>query len=106
MSTRVTEEPFGVIKTSRGNQTVTKFTLTNENNFKMQLINYGAAITNLFVADKDGRLQDVVLGFDNLDGIHIINIDIAFYFLGLCSVSLLIFRQIFSRVSEARLFTR
>ena len=67
-STQVTEELFGTIQTSNGNQSVTKFTLTNVKGVRAQLITYGAAITNLFVPDKNGELQDVVLGFDDLDG--------------------------------------
>jgi aldose 1-epimerase len=35
---------------------------------KVQLITFGAALTSLLVPDKEGKLQDVVLGFDDLDG--------------------------------------
>ncbi|KVI07828.1 Aldose 1-epimerase [Cynara cardunculus var. scolymus] len=39
------------------------------NNGKMKVIvsNYGCIITSLFVPDKDGKLGDVVLGFDSLE---------------------------------------
>lgn len=43
------------------------FTLTNSNNVKAVLTNYGAVLVNLFVPDKNGKLDDVVLGFDTLE---------------------------------------
>jgi aldose 1-epimerase len=47
--------------------TVTQFTLVNKNNVVLKCIEYGAIITELRVPDKDGKLADVVLGFDKLD---------------------------------------
>jgi hypothetical protein len=70
LSVHVTQEPFGVIQTSKGDESVSKYTLTNLHGVKVQLITYGAALTNLLVPDKEGRLQDVVLGFDDLDGMY------------------------------------
>ena len=43
------------------------FTLTNSNNMKAKLTNFGAVLVSLFVPDKKGTLSDVVLGFDSLD---------------------------------------
>jgi hypothetical protein len=34
----------------------------------VEIINYGATITSLNVPDKTGNLEDVVLGFDNIEG--------------------------------------
>ena len=34
---------------------------------KARLINYGATLVNLYVPDKDGKVEDVVLGFDKLE---------------------------------------
>ncbi|WP_446050689.1 aldose epimerase family protein [Zobellia laminariae] len=45
---------------------VSLYTITNANGMKMQIMNLGCIITSLFVPDKDGELDDVVLGFDNL----------------------------------------
>lgn len=42
------------------------YTLKNRNNVQMQVINYGGIITSLLVPDKNGVLEDVVLGFDTL----------------------------------------
>lgn len=44
------------------------FTLTNKNGMKVQLINYSAAVVSLFVPDRNGIMEDVVLGYDDLDG--------------------------------------
>ncbi|PRP86087.1 aldose 1-epimerase [Planoprotostelium fungivorum] len=41
----------------------TKHTIQAEG-IKAQFVNFGASITNLWVPDRDGRMTDVVLGFD------------------------------------------
>lgn len=43
------------------------FTLTNSNNMKAKLTNFGAVLVSLFVPDKNDSLSDVVLGFDAVD---------------------------------------
>ncbi|OQX80962.1 MAG: galactose-1-epimerase [Bacteroidetes bacterium 4484_276] len=45
---------------------VFQFTLTNENGMIVKLINYGGIVTHLLTPDKEGKLEDVVLGFDSL----------------------------------------
>ena len=42
-----------------------EYTLTNAKGASAQIINYGAIVTRLVVPDRDGKLGDVVLGFDN-----------------------------------------
>jgi aldose 1-epimerase len=42
------------------------YTLTNANGLVCKVITYGAAITELHVPDRNGKLGDIVLGFDNL----------------------------------------
>ena len=42
------------------------YTLTNANGLVCKVITYGAVITELDVPDRNGKLGDVVLGFDNL----------------------------------------
>src|SRR5687767_13471574 len=54
--------PFGRL------DTVQLYTLTNTHGLVARITNYGAIVTELHVPDRDGRLADVVLGFDNLDG--------------------------------------
>lgn len=43
------------------------FTLTNESGLRMKATSYGAIITELFVPDRDGRLDDVVLGYESVE---------------------------------------
>ena len=55
--------PFG--KTADGAM-IDEYTLTNANGLKVKLITLGAAIAELHVPDKNGKLADVVLGFDDV----------------------------------------
>ena len=42
------------------------YTLTNARGLTSKIMTYGATLTELRVPDKDGKIDDVVLGFDNL----------------------------------------
>ena len=46
----------------------TRFTITNPNGLKAGLTDFGATLLSLEVLDRTGKLADVVLGFDTLDG--------------------------------------
>ncbi|MBF4515223.1 galactose mutarotase [Flavobacterium sp. ANB] len=46
---------------------VYSFELSNKNGMKAQIINYGATVTSLQVPLENGKVADVVLGFDTLD---------------------------------------
>ncbi|MBF9252856.1 galactose mutarotase [Pontibacter sp. 172403-2] len=61
----IKKEPFG--KTKEG-QEATLYTLTNENGMTAKISDYGATVTSLLVPDKNGKLGNVVLGFDSLAG--------------------------------------
>ncbi len=43
------------------------YTLKNQSGLVCQICNYGARVTSLFVPDRDGRFDDIVLGFDCID---------------------------------------
>ena len=43
------------------------FSLKNEAGTEIQIINYGAIVKNLFVKNKKGKFEDVVLGYDSLN---------------------------------------
>ncbi len=43
------------------------FTLKNKNGLVTQITNYGARVVSLWVPDKAGNFEDVVLGYDTLD---------------------------------------
>ena len=60
----ITSREFGKLPDGR---IVTAYTITNENNMSATVINYGAILTSLMVPDKDGRAEDVVLGYDRLE---------------------------------------
>lgn len=59
---------FGVTKNG---EEVTLFALTNKNGMKAEFIDYGANIVSLYVPDKNGKLDDVVLGFDDVAGYEV-----------------------------------
>ena len=54
---------FGTLPDGRA---VDLYTLTNANGLKARITNYGAIVTELWVPDRDGKLGDVVLGYDKL----------------------------------------
>ena len=54
-------------KTIDGKQTHL-YVLKNKNGVEAAVTNYGGRIVSLFVPDKDGKLTDVVLGFESVDG--------------------------------------
>ncbi len=53
-------------KTADG-QSVDIYTLTNRGGAEVKITNYGGIVTSLKVPDRRGQLDDVVLGFDQLD---------------------------------------
>lgn len=44
------------------------FTLQNSNGITVKITNYGGTITSILMPDRNGQVDDIVLGFDNLDG--------------------------------------
>jgi aldose 1-epimerase len=59
----ITSEAWGEVD---GEQ-VSLFTLSNANGMEVKLTNYGGIITSVVVPDRDGNMDNVTLGFDNLD---------------------------------------
>ncbi|MFQ6036612.1 MAG: aldose epimerase family protein [Sedimentisphaerales bacterium] len=45
---------------------VTLYTLTNKNGLRARVMDYGAILVSLEVPDRDGKLADITLGFDEL----------------------------------------
>jgi len=56
-------QPFGM--THRG-EAVSLYTLKNAHGMQAKVLDYGGIIVSLRVPDRNGRLDDVVLGFDSL----------------------------------------
>lgn len=61
----VVQEKFGVTKTG---EEIFLFTLKNKNGVEAKITNFGAVLVNLYVPNKDGKVEDVVLGFDTPEG--------------------------------------
>jgi aldose 1-epimerase len=57
--------PFGTLPTG---ESVNLYTLKNGYGTEVQLTNYGGIITSIKAPDRNGRIADIVLGYDNLDG--------------------------------------
>ena len=62
---RVEKSSFGKTKDDKE---VNLFTCTNNGGSVMKMIDYGAIMVSLEVPDKDGKLANVTLGFDSVDG--------------------------------------
>lgn len=60
----ISKESFGELTDGRE---VTRFTLNNGEGMEVKLMNYGGIITHLTVPDKNGELDNVVLGFETLN---------------------------------------
>lgn len=61
----VTVAPFGKMPDGRA---VSLYTLVNTSGMKADITNYGGIIVRLSTPDRRGRLDDIVLGYDSLDG--------------------------------------
>ncbi len=65
-------EPMELIPASQfearvdGKQT-SLYTLTNAQGTTMQVTNFGARVVSLWLADRDGKMEDIVLGYENID---------------------------------------
>ncbi len=60
----VEKQPFGVVD----GKTVDLYVLTNNRGTVVKIMTYGAAITAIETADRNGQPGDIVLGFDDLAG--------------------------------------
>jgi aldose 1-epimerase len=60
----ITKDPWGTLE---GNP-VSLYTLTAPNGFTAKITDYGATLVSLLAPDKEGKLGDVILGFDSLSG--------------------------------------
>ena len=59
------QKPFGKLPDGRS---VDLFTLRNRKGMEVKITNYGGIITHINVPDKNGKFEDVTLGFDSLSG--------------------------------------
>lgn len=59
----VSEASFGKLPTG---EAASLYTLTNANGIVIKATNYGGIITEMHTPDKNGKMGDIVLGFDNI----------------------------------------
>lgn len=64
VAARITKSSFGKLPDGTS---VEQYTLTNASGAFCKIITYGGIVTELQVPDKNGKLGDVVVGFDNLE---------------------------------------
>lgn len=62
------KEVFGHTKDG---QEVTRFILENSNGMRAAFLDLGAVVSNLWVPDRDGKLEDVVHGYDTVHGYEV-----------------------------------
>ncbi len=63
-TTPIVKSAFGTVD----GKEVSLYTLTNTKGLVMKVTNYGAIVTELHVPDKNGKLDDIVAGYESLDG--------------------------------------
>jgi aldose 1-epimerase len=51
-----------------GADSVFQYTLTNKNGMIVKILNYGGTVTDIMAPDKNGKMGNVVLGYDSLAG--------------------------------------
>ena len=59
----ITTRPYG--QTANG-ENVTEYTLTNESGASVSIIDFGGIVTRILVPDRDGKLADVNLSYDDV----------------------------------------
>ncbi|MFC1553672.1 aldose epimerase family protein [candidate division KSB1 bacterium] len=64
MEMKIEQQFFG---TTPDGINVDLFTLTNSKGVKIEITNYGGIVVSLFVPDRDGEMDDIVLGYKTLD---------------------------------------
>lgn len=63
------EENFGSYKDESGHEfPVKQFTWKNKNDVSVQVLNYGATIRSINIPSKNGTIEDIITGFDSIQG--------------------------------------
>lgn len=65
MKSKITKTAWG--KLPDGTE-VDLYTLTNKNGLEAKISNYGGIVVSLMTPDKNGKMEDIVLGYDSLSG--------------------------------------
>lgn len=64
-NSQVSSESFGTLPDG---QTVTEYRLTNDNGVSVAIIDYGGILTEVNVPDREGNVENISLGFEELKG--------------------------------------
>src|SRR6187200_2652207 len=51
-----------------GADSVFQYTLANKNGMIVKILNYGGTVTDIITPDKNGKMGNVILGYESLDG--------------------------------------
>lgn len=60
---KISQKLFGY----KNNQPVTLYTLTNDRGFQVSCMDYGCVVTEIVAPDRNGKFENVVLGFDTFE---------------------------------------
>lgn len=60
----VQSEPYG---TTFDGQEITQYLLSNDKGMSVNIINYGAIVTAVYVPDREGKTENITLGFNSLE---------------------------------------
>jgi aldose 1-epimerase len=63
--TELIKQPFGTLPSG---EEISRYRFRTTNGFEVSITNFGGRVVSVATPDREGRFDDVVLGFDNLDG--------------------------------------
>jgi len=61
--TKCEKEPFGKV----GGEAVDLYTMTNDKGLVVKVTNYGGIVVSFIVPNRDGKMDDIVLGYNDVD---------------------------------------
>ncbi len=64
----IQKESYGVTKAG---ENVTRYVCTNDNGFRLEMIDYGATISAFFAPDRNGNFENITLGCSGIEGYEV-----------------------------------
>jgi aldose 1-epimerase len=70
MSVQLKIDSFGTVENpiTKKQNAIKRFTWTNKNGTSVAILSYGATIQSIKVPDRNGKVEDIVMGFDDIAG--------------------------------------
>ncbi|XP_077301905.1 galactose mutarotase [Arctopsyche grandis] len=65
---QLTVKEFDTLDLGNGKTVIKEFVWETQKGMTVHVISYGATITRIKLPDKQGKVKDIVLGYDNMDG--------------------------------------